>query len=1247
MNFTECHSYEPEDENDYEYAAMAVTYNSVLDHCNFVNCTTNRHSGAICVAGEYGNRVDILNSNFINCSAGIGGAIYVHGNGAINENYHSNIINCTFIDNTATERGGAIGSSQNYLIVENCLFENNTAKQGAAYMLAGIDHGLDGITEGHYNTMINCTFKNNIGTEEGGAVHITGNNNRAINCTFWDNYATNGNGSAIYVHGENSSIINSEFYEHECSRGTVYIIGDNTVIENSTFENNTASKGGAAVYVVGDNTFVNNSSFNNNSAVVHGGAIHSHGDNLTITNSNFTSNHAIASTDDLNQGLGGAIYIKGNNSNISYSYFENNVARNGSAIYNRGQNLTIEDDTFIENQAWSYLITGVTNNKRFYYNPDAVITINVTHRGGDNIINAIYNDGSPEYIFFHNVTYESSVNEKHNTGNITINPVDGVDQSKNGTLIYQDSREDLQNITIIVTHLETGNVVINFTSKTGIYGNTSVSERGLLPGNYSVNVTHFEDGLYKFITNLTYFEIIPVADLAIEKTVSNKTPNLGDEITWTIKVTNYGPNNVSDAYVIDKLPSGLIFNGADGNYNENTGRWEIGTLNVNDTKILNIKTIVNITNTTILNVATVNSSTYDPNETNNIANNTTKSNTLADLSVIKLVSQKTSVIGDTITWTIIVTNNGPDIAINSYAIDVLPSEISYVSDDSKGKYNPTTGRWEIGDLSKGDSATLKIITKINVDNTTITNNVFVNSSTPDSNMSNNNASNNTVVLESNFVVEKHTITPIVSVGDQVKFQIIVKNTGLTNLTNVFVEEFSYDGLIFDHALNQSHWIHSIVNGKNRWTLKDNFGIDQVTILTVVFNTTEAGNFTNVVVAGSDETDNKTTRNNTTVVKPELDVEKITITPIVPVGEQVIFEIIVKNTGLVNLTNVFVEEFSYDGLIFDHANTEGFWVESTVDGKKRWTYGFDIAPGVTHGFTVVFNTTRAGNFTNVVVVNADNSENKSAENNTTVVNPEFTVEKICLNPIVGVGEQVTFEIIVRNTGIVDLTNLVVSEQVPDGLIFDHAYGLGHWRAIGEYSWIFDNKFSVNEAHGFFVVFNTTEVGNFTNVVVVNADNSENKSDKNNTTVVSHEFKVDKISLNPIVSLNNLTRFQIIVKNVGQTVLTGVFIEETDYENLTYVTFIDTDEWYYDFNTVTPGWKLIKSLHPNQVATLTVIFNATEVGNWTNTVTAGADKVDNKTANNTTEVYEEPPVDPEQNATNPDLSVEKIALEKIII
>ena len=347
---------------DRDTGQFTVMVNSVMDNCTFINTSSQQHSGAICMAkGEN----TVINSNFINCSAWVGGAIYAHGDFS-QGNQKYTIENCTFINCTAEEEGGALGLSHNNMDVKNCEFINNTATKGAGIMIGGIYHptGIDGDnSHGHNITIDNCYFEKNIASEEGGAVHISGDNNRVIGSEFYyneapeggavhitgdnavakdsifdDNMAHGGNGSAIYIYGENSSVINSEFYNHDCSNGTVYIIGNNASIDGSTFENNTASNGGAGVYVVGDDTLVNNSVFNNNSAIYHGGAIHSQGDNLIITNSNFTSNTAIASTDNLEQGLGGAVFINGNNSDISFSYFENNIARNGSAVYRMNWN---------------------------------------------------------------------------------------------------------------------------------------------------------------------------------------------------------------------------------------------------------------------------------------------------------------------------------------------------------------------------------------------------------------------------------------------------------------------------------------------------------------------------------------------------------------------------------------------------------------------------------------------------------------------------------------------------------------------------------------------------------------------------------------------------------------------------------------------------------------------------------------------------------------------------------------------
>ncbi len=1278
VNFT--NSRVTDNTTDYDTGQFTVMGDSTLINCNFINTSSQQHSGAICM-GKGKNTV--INSNFINCTAWVGGAIFAHGD--FNENKKFTIENCTFINCSAKEEGGALGLSHNNMDVKNCTFINNTALKGAGIMIGGIyhPHAIDGDnTHGHNMTIDNCYFENNNAKLEGGAVHISGDNNTVTNSQFYyneapeggavhitgdnasvkdsifdDNFAHLGKGAAVYVKGNYSSIDNSNFTRHESEMGTVYIEGNDFNCTDSEFCENTASHGGAGIYVEGNNSYIYNSIFEKNNASKHGGAIHSIGSHARILNSKFIDNHAIPNEEDHEYGLGGAIFINGNNNEVSYSEFEYNTARNGSAIYNRGNQFVLRDDSFDNNQAWSYLLNAYADPELSYYSKDNTVKVEIIHIAGDNLINAIHNDGSPDEIFFYDVTYEHSTGKKTTTRE-EIHPKNGVENSENGKWLYQDPREDYQIVYVDIVHNETGEVVYrNYDpnllgysvygadgNKTGLYGNITVYLVGLNPGNYNVNAVHPEDFLYKEISNKTKFKINPVADLAIVKEVSNKTPNFGDTITWTLKVTNNGPNDATGVYVTDSLPAGLIYVDCDGNYNVNTRVWTIGDLAVGRTAVLNIRTIVNVSNTTILNVATVDSSTYDPDKTNNKANNTTKANPIADLSVVKLVSDKTAINGDTITWTIIVKNNGPDTAVNAKAYDVLPKGLIFVGSD--GNYNPNTHIWTIGNLVKGASATLKITTLVNTTSTVIVNNVHVNSSTPDSNESNNYASNDTEILNPGLNVRKITLDNVVLVGNQVRFEIVVTNTGNTTLSNVFVEESSYTGLTYDSFVKNGYWTNSIVNGKNRWTLNMNLVPNEVIGLIVVFNTTRAGTFTNVVVAGSDETENKTAENKTKVVEGKLDVQKITLTPVVHVGNQTSFEIVVKNTGEVPLHNVVLEETSYKGLVYSSYIDTPLWTHSQVNGKNIWTLNKILNVKEVVPLIVNFNTVEVGNFTNIVTVSSDEARNKIANNTTTVYNhtspdpesnktkiPNISIEKIALNDVVILGNQAIFEIIVTNTGNVVLNDVTVSEDSFTGLVYDSWYdNTGLWRENSRLKWNMISPLYTGEIVSFYVVFNTTSTGNFINVVSVDSNETGKKSANDNVEVIKPDFAVEKIALNRSVMVGEQVMFEIVVHNLGQVDLTNVVVREDSFSGLIYDSFTDyTGLWTKNRDL---SWNLNTPLRAGEYAGFFVTFNTTAEGKFVNVVVADSNEIPNKTDNDTVEVL------------NPSLDVQKITINRTV-
>ena len=208
------------------------------------------------------------------------------------------------------------------------------------------------------------------------------------------------------------------------------------------------------------------------------------------------------------------------------------------------------------------------------------------------------------------------------------------------------------------------------------------------------------------------------ADLVTTKTVNNAAPSEGDSITYAIVVTNTAGVQATNISLTDALPAGVTYVSDDsgGNYNNASGVWSVGTLDSvapNNVATLNITATVDIgasallqpiTNTTTAAVG--DQSDPDTSTDSLSANITVDAN--ADLVTTKVVDNASPVENSTIVYTISVTNNGVAQATNVGLIDLLPSGVTYVGDDSGGAYNPVTGAWTIGTIDNGAFATLNI-----------------------------------------------------------------------------------------------------------------------------------------------------------------------------------------------------------------------------------------------------------------------------------------------------------------------------------------------------------------------------------------------------------------------------------------------------------------------------------------------------------------------------------------------------------
>ena len=249
------------------------------------------------------------------------------------------------------------------------------------------------------------------------------------------------------------------------------------------------------------------------------------------------------------------------------------------------------------------------------------------------------------------------------------------------------------------------------------------------------------------------------SNLEIHKTVDKESVKIGDTLTYTISVKNNG-DKVAKAIIYDNVPEGTVLLNKDNNEDENTKKltWRV-TVEPGETENVEFTVRVKAEKGTIKNSAIVNGKTTEETETG-IINITGK----------KEVNTSEAKVGDTLTYTIKLTNNGnADGTVT--VTDEIPAGTTLVekSITNNGVESNGTITWTDVEVKAGDTVEVSFKVTINNDTKTSVRNTAV--------IDDNKPTEEVETKVANITGAKSVDKSTAKVGDTLTYTIELTNSG--------------------------------------------------------------------------------------------------------------------------------------------------------------------------------------------------------------------------------------------------------------------------------------------------------------------------------------------------------------------------------------------------------------------------------------------------------------------------------------
>ncbi|GEM_PF-3258825 len=562
---------------------------------------------------------------------------------------------------------------------------------------------------------------------------------------------------------------------------------------------------------------------------------------------------------------------------------------------------------------------------------------------------------------------------------------------------------------------------------------------------------------------------IQCADLAAAKSSAVNRVSVGYPLTYTIVVTNNGPGVAKNIVITDTLPANTSYSSSDANCQYKTTTTakyvvcNMASMELGQVMTVNLVVTPTRAGALVNKLDVVGSSMSDPNnlDSSNIAANTTVDMLNADVEITKSLPVTPTVIGDFLTYTIAITNHGPQPAIDLFLTDTLNANLKFVTTTTTSRakcpkpasnvVNCTLDRIEVDE-------SVRILLVVSPTTTgTVTNTVVISGYFNDTNISNNKPLTPTTTKIHTVSVDLQAsindINDPVTIDKPLTYVVAITNAGPSVAKFITLTDILPVGTVFDSYDSSSMVCHNFITNSLSMvtcTLKSLGYQEMATATLVVTAPSKPEAITNTITISNaipelDLSDN-TARTSTTVnpIIADMSVSQAVTPSRVVVNLPITYTIVMTNGGpepadVLTLTDTILQNVDFVTATLSQpancGNTKdisGTTVICTVD---------NVANGTVVTATLVFIPRVTNTITNTAdVANSelDPTPNNNAPSVETYVNTpaaDLSISKLTEPLQVVVDRPLTYTLVISNGGPETAPEVTLVYTLPANLDFN--------------------------------------------------------------------------------------------------------------------------------------------------------------------------------------------------------------------